>query len=107
MPGNTPIVNIPAFGGFPSSTQEVDVSVVTDSFIDIVILVYFPGTNLVEVPWDGSVFTPLYVAASTSTPFTPEGEGEGHTFILARAGGWPAIPVFKVHAVSSHGQENV
>jgi hypothetical protein len=89
----------------PSQTVGFDVVDTLGTFTDLLVLVYFPGTNLVEVPWDGSAFTPFYVAQSTKVPVT-DSPNSGYRFALTRAGGWPAAPTFVIHAIDTSGHEN-
>jgi hypothetical protein len=82
-----------------------DVVDAAGTFTDILVLVYFPGTNLVEVPWDGAAFTPFYNAQSSIASVT-DGPNSGYHFVLNRAGGWPAAPQLVVHAIDTSGNEN-
>lgn len=75
------------------------------AFRDLLVLAYFPGTNLVEVAYDGTGFTPFYNAQSSIANTTIMGNAGFH-FVLNRAGGWPAAPTFVVHAIDTSGNEN-
>jgi hypothetical protein len=108
MPG--PIVQNfspdPSLGPIAANTAvSFDVVDAAGTFRDLLILVYFLGTNLVEVPYDGSSFTPFYNAQSSKAAVT-DGGNSGLHFVLNRAGGWPAAPTFVVHAIDLSGNEN-
>lgn len=81
------------------------------TFRDLVILAYYAGTDKTEVVFDGTVFTPFYNIGSTQEPVFDEDvpsqstTGNGFTFTLVRAFGWPSAPTFFVHAFDG-GQEN-
>lgn len=84
----------PAAGAIAASAAiAFDVTITGGVFADLVILVYFQGTNLVEVAYDGTNFTPFYNGQSSQSAIT-----NGFHFSLIRAGGWPGAPAFSVHA---------
>ncbi len=96
----------PADGPIAANTAvSFDVVDAAGTFRDLLILVYFPGTNLVDVAYDGSTFTPFYNAQSSKAAVT-DGGNSGLHFVLNRAGGWPAAPTFVVHAIDTSGNEN-
>jgi len=89
----------------PNTAVSFDVVDSSGLFRDILVLVYFPGTNLVEVAYDGTSFTPFYNRASSIASVT-DGPDSGYHFVLNRASGWPAAPAFAIHAIDTTGGEN-
>lgn len=105
-PGGPPVIsNIvppPSSGPIGKNTAlSFDLTDPSGLFRDVIVLASFPGTNVDEVVWDGSVFAPFYNAQSSVS-----GIVDGMHFSLLRAGGWIASPTISVHAIDPSGQEN-
>ncbi len=106
-PDGPPTVQFsPVAGGAIAATDALTVLVqptVPSSLVRVMLLVQFPTLNLYEVAFDGEGFSQAYPAALGNARTV---DGDGFTFTLLRAEGWPASPRVVPVAVDNYGNVN-
>lgn len=72
----------------------------------IIVTVEYPALRFTEVVHDGDNFTIAYTATSSrAVKYEPEAELTVYDYTILRSPVWPGVPVLKVYAFNTNGQE--